>query len=551
MKKAFIILVCIAGTSFIMSSCKQKAVETPAAEISEIQKKVEEFAFYDLKSPDLIAQLSESEKQLIPIFIQIADIMDKIYWKQIMDDKSFIDTIQDPYVKDFIKINYGPWEHLNDFKPFVAGFGEKPRVCQFYPNDITEAEFDALNNPDKKSLYTVLRRNEDGTLKVVWYREEYKAELDRVCELLDQAIELAEDNGLKNYLIERKKAFQTDDYFASDMAWMDMKESKIDFVVGPIESYDDKFQGIKTSYESFILLKDVERSNNLSKYTSLLPNIQKELPCDPKYKTFVPGTSSDINVYDVIYYAGDCNAGSKTIAINLPNDDRVAGAKGTRRLQLRNSMQAKYDKIIIPIGDLVLTPEEKAKLNFDAFFWNVTLHEVSHGLGVKNTINGKGAVDKAMKTEGTAWEEAKADIVGLFLACKLINMGEITNITEEEAITTYITGLLRSVRFGFESAHGSANLMCFNYMMKNGAFQFNEEGKIIIDYDKSKTAIEGWANLILTTQGDGNFEFAQKYRKENAIYPTELKNCLDSINNAGIARDIRFNQGLEVLGLTK
>jgi hypothetical protein len=450
---------------------------------------------------------------------------------------------------DFVAINYGPWERLKENEPFVPGFGPKPDVCQYYPQDITLEEYEAYECPAKGNLYTVLRRNDDGSLKTVWYREEYKEELDKVCELLDQVIELAEDTGLKNYLIERRKAFQTDDYFASDMAWMDMKESKLDFIVGPIENYDDKFQEAKASYEGFVLVKDEARSKDLEKFVSMLPQLQKELPCKPEYKRFVPGTSSDLNVYSALFYGGDCNSGSKTIAINLPNDDRVATAKGTRRLQLRNTMQAKFDKILLPIGKLIIVPEQQKNLNFDAFFWNVTFHEVAHGIGIKNTINGKGSVDKALGTEKTSWEEAKADILGLFLVMKLIEMGEITNITAEDAMTTYIAGILRSVRFGAASSHGKANMMCFNFFEKAGAFTRNEAGQYVIDFDLAFKAMTDWAELIIITQGNGDFEFAKKYRAENGGITETLQADLDLVNNSGIPRDIRFNQGLKVLGL--
>ncbi|HPE40486.1 MAG TPA: Zn-dependent hydrolase [Bacteroidales bacterium] len=548
MKKMFILLTCFSGLLVCVSACKSKEKPT-VQEKSEIQKKVEEFAFVDLNAPELVANLSEKEKQMIPIFIQIADIMDQLFWKQTFGDKSILDTITDPFMKDFVKINYGPWERLNADKSFVPGYGPKPLGCQYYPLDMTQEEFDALADKNKNSLYTILRRDENNNLKVIWYKDFYKEEITKVCELLDQAIELAEDAGLRNYLIERKKAFLTDDYFASDMAWMDMKDSKIDFVVGPIENYDDKLYEAKAAYEAFILLKDVQKSADLAKFISFLPILQKELPCEPQYKTFVPGTSSDLNVYNAVYYAGDCNSGSKTIAINLPNDNRVAAAKGTRRLQLKNSMQAKFDKILLPIGNLIICPTQQKHLKFDAFFWNVTFHEVAHGLGIKQTIMGKKDIDEVMKDEKTSWEEAKADILGLFMVVKLIEKGEITNITKEDAVVTYIAGILRSVRFGASSSHGKANMMCYNFMEQNGAFTRNAEGQYVIDFAKSLEAMNKWAELIIKTQGDGNYEFAVQFRKENGTIKPSLQKDLDKINQAGIPRDIRFNQGIKQLGL--
>ncbi len=542
MKKHFIkfsALLLGAATFATTWSCTQQK-ESP------MKAKVDEFAPVELKS-DLVKGLNDKEKELVKIFFQIGKITDDLFWKQTFGDKSQLDTITDSYAKDFAMIQYGVWDRLDNNKPFISGYGEKLPVCNYYPHDITEEEFNAFDDENKDSWYTVIRRNDDGTLKSVWYHEEYAEEIGQMCALLEKAVALAENPGLKNYLEKRIEAFKTDDYLASDLAWMDMKDSKIDFVTGPIESYDDKFRETKTSYESFILLKDEERSKELAKFVSMLPALQKELPCAPEYKTFVPGTSSDLNVYDVVYYAGDCNAGSKTIAINLPNDDRVHALKGTRRLQLRNSMKAKFDKILMPIGELIITPDQQKNLKFDAFFWNVTFHEVAHGLGVKQTVNGKGSVDAAMGTEKTSWEEAKADILGLFMVTKLVEMGEITNITSEDAIVTYIAGILRSVRFGAASSHGKANMMCFNYMEKAGAFTRNDKGQYVIDFNKAKEAINGWAALILKTQGDGDVEFATKYRTENGTITPALQADLDKINSAGIPRDIRFIQGADVL----
>ena len=503
------------------------------------KEKVKDYAFYELKADQ--SHLTKSEKELIPIFIDIANIMDNLFWKQTYGDKEeLMKKLDDTYQKDYALINYGPWDRLDGNRPFVKGFGEKPDVCKYYPLDMTQKEFDACKDKNKNSLYTVLRRDEKGNLIVRWYHEEYKEEISKVCELLEKAIRITDNPEMKKYLTERKKAFETDDYYASDIAWMDMKNSNIDFVVGPIENYDDKFMEAKASYEAFVLVKDVERSKQLAHFVKMLPDIQKVLPCEPKYKTFVPGTESDLNVYNAIYYAGDCNSGSKTIAINLPNDDRVQAKKGTRRLQLRNSMQAKFDKIMMPIGKVVLNPDQMQYLNFDAFFWNVTFHEVGHGLGIKETVNGKGSVDDALKTEKTSWEEAKADILGLFIVCHLIDKGEITNIKKEEAITTFITGLFRSVRFGSASSHGKANMMCYNVMKEQGAFSRDENGIYTIDFKKAEKSVHYWADLILKTQGEGDFEFAQKFRQKYGNITPGLQKDLDRINSSGIPRDIRF-----------
>ena len=548
MKKSFLLIVLLLSAT-IMTAQDNKAKVLPEKNADKVRAekgKSDTYAPYRL-SADL-SHLTQSERELLPIFIEIANIMDDLFWKQTYGDKEqLMAQIDDPDTRTYAQINYGPWDRLNNNESFVKGFGAKPDVCKYYPLDMSEKEFAACKDQNKNSLYTVIRRDSKGHLIARWYHEEYKDEIGRVCELLEKAISIADNPEMKKYLSERKKAFETDNYYESDLAWMDMKNSNIDFVVGPIENYDDKFMEAKASYEAFVLVKDVERSKQLAHFVKMLPDIQKILPCDPKYKTFVPGTESDLNVYNAIYYAGDCNAGSKTIAINLPNDDRVQAVKGARRLQLRNSMQAKFDKIMLPIGKIVLNPKQMEHLKFDAFFWNVTFHEVAHGLGIKETINQKGSVDDAMKTEKTSWEEAKADILGLFIVCYLIDSKEITNITKEDAITTFIGGLFRSVRFGAASSHGKANMMCYNVMKEQGAFTRDANGIYTINYEKAEKAVQYWAGLILKTQGDGDFEFAKKFREKNGAMTPELQKDLDRINGAGIPRDIRFKQGLKYM----
>jgi hypothetical protein len=544
MKKRLLSVLMLGAVLF--ASCGNKTT-TQDENTATMQQKVDEFAMVQLTTD--VNKLNDKEKQLINIFFDIAEIMDELFWMQSYGDKADMEKIQDPATREFAMINYGPWERLDGMRPFVDGYGEKPLGANFYPKDMTKEEYDALQDENKGSLYTVIRRGEDGKLQVKWYREEYKAQIDKVCALLDQAIPLAEDAGLKKYLEERKKAFQTDDYFASDMAWMDMKSSHLDFVVGPIENYEDRLFGAKAAYEAFILVKDEEESAKLAKFTAMLHQLQKELPCDPKFKQEVPGTESDLNVYDVIYYGGDCNSGSKTIAINLPNDERVQLEKGARRLQLKNAMKAKFDKILYPIAENILSQEQLAKVKFDAFFYNVTFHEVAHGLGIKNTINGKGGVRQALGNQYSSWEEAKADILGLFMVCSLIDKGEITSISKEDAVTTFIAGILRSVRFGAASAHGVANMMCFNYFEDNKAFTKNAEGIYTINYDNAFKAINSWAAKILEIEGTGDIDGAKAYADKNGQIRKSLQETLDVINGKSIPKDIRYEQGKKVLGL--
>lgn len=520
-----------------------------AEEVNPLQQKVDEYAEYTLTTD--LSVLSEKEKQLLPIFVQIAEIMDDLYWEQAFgtENRKALDTISDPAMKAFALLNYGAWDRLGEEKCFIPSFGERPAGANFYPTDMTKAEFDALQDPEKTSQYTIIRRDENGKLKVIPYREAYKEQLAKVDSLLGEAIALAEDEGLKNYLTKRRKAFQTDDYYLSDLAWMDMKQSKLDFVVGPIENYEDALYGYKTAYEAFILVKDEKWSNDLAKYVKMLPELQSKLPCDPKYKPAMKGGESDLNVYDVIYYAGDCNAASKTIAINLPNDERIHESKGARRLQLKNAMRAKFDMICTPIAEQVICDEQLDNVKFDAFFSNVCFHEVAHGLGIKQTLTGKGNLREALKEQYSAWEESKADICGLFITQTLIEKGEMTGITVEDAYVTFIAGIFRSVRFGATEAHGIANMMCFNFLQDKGAFTCDANGKYKIDVEKMRVAMNEWAALILQTEGEGDYDFAKKYAAENGKVRPELQKALDVIAGANIPRDIRFNQGVKALGL--
>jgi hypothetical protein len=382
------------------------------------------------------------------------------------------------------------------------------------------------------------------------YHEAWKQEVTRASDLLLQAAELAEDAGLKNYLEKRARALLTDHYYESDMAWMDMKNNTIEFIVGPIENYEDQLYGYKTAHESFILIKDKEWSEKLEKYAALLPGLQEALPCEPPYKNETPGVDSDMNVYDAIYYAGDCNAGSKTIAINLPNDEKVRQDKGSRKLQLKNSMQAKFDKILVPISDLLIAEDQRKHVKFDAFFENTMFHEVAHGLGLGNTVDKSSTVREALKDAYTSIEESKADILGLWCVYQLNKMGELGEKEMMDNFVTFMAGIFRSVRFGAASAHGKANMMRFYYFQEAGAFERDAAtGTYRVDFEKMKEAMFSLSELVLTIQGDGDYGTAKKMLDEKGFIRAELQKDLDRIEEAGIPRDIVFEQGAEVLGL--
>lgn len=536
----------------IAPGCKQKPVSdnsaTDTTAMSEMQKKVNDYAIVKLTTD--MSKLTDKEKQMIPILIEIAQIMDDIFWEQTFGDKNaLLDTIKDPFTKQFVAINYGPWDRLGENKPFIQGIGEKPKGANFYPKDMTKDEFEKWNDANKASQYTLIRRNPDNSLKSIWFHEAYAEKTKKASDLLLKAADLAEDQGLKKYLTLRSKALLTDDYFESDMAWMDMKTNTLDLVVGPIENYEDELFGYKAAHESSVLVKDKEWSLKLAKYAAMLPDLQKELPCDPKYKKEVPGTDSDLNAYDILYYAGNSNCGGKTIAINLPNDEKVQLAKGSRRLQLKNAMQAKFDKILVPIADVLIDPSQRKNIKFDAFFGNVMFHEVAHGLGIKKSLNGKGTIRQTLKEQYSGWEEAKADVVGLWMVSWLIGKGELTGITVEDAYVTYMAGLIRSVRFGAAEAHGKANMMCFNFFEDKKAFSKNADGTFKVDIEKTRQAVNEWSAFILSVEGDGDYNKAVNYMKANGLVRPDLQTGLDKLKTANIPKDVVFDQGKAALGL--
>ncbi len=456
-------------------------------------------------------------------------------------------SIDDPATKQYAIINYGPWDELDGLKPFVEGWGEKPKGANFYPHDMTKAEFEKLENRDKKSQYTILTRDDGGNLQVQWYHEAYAAGIEKAASLLEKAAALAENKSFRNYLKLRAKALRTDDYFESDMAWLDVQNNDIDFVVGPIENYTDALYGYKTAFEAFILIKDRVWSERLQKYAKFLPQLQKELPVDAKYKQDVPGSNVDLNAYDAVYYAGDCNNGSKTIAINLPNDERVQLQKGSRKLQLKNAMRAKFEKILVPIANILISPGQRKHIKFDAFFANTMFHEVAHGMGVKNTINGKGTARRALKEQYSALEEGKADILGLYLVTKLNEMGEYKDVELMDNYVTFMASIFRSVRFGASSAHGKANMIRFNFFKEKGAFTKNEDGTYSIDFEKMKAAATQLTQIILKLQGDGDYEGAKKLVAEQGVIKKDLQKDLDRLTQAGIPVDVTFKQGYDVL----
>ncbi len=548
MKNLFILCSVIAIAFLSCTSKKNEKSETLNHFDSLVNTRIQIYDTFKLNAD--LSKLKPYELKMLPLLIEAAQIMDDLFWKQAYGDKdALLKNCKTDNMRRFAEINYGPWDRLDGDKPFMEGVGAKPEGANIYPKDITKEGLDKSNLPDKLGMYSLVKRDKAGKLYTVPYHEEYKTELTKAANLLLQAAELSEDASLKKYLKLRAEALITSNYKPSDLAWLDMKTNGIDIIIGPIEVYEDKLFNARAAFESYVLIKDMEWSKRLSHYVSFLGELQSGLPVDEKYKKEKPGTDSELNAYDVVFYAGDCNAGSKTIAVNLPNDEEVQTTKGTRRSQLKNVMKAKFEKILVPLANELISPEQRKHITFDAFFATTMFHEVAHGLGIKNTINGKGTVRKALGELGSALEEGKADILGLYMIDKLFAKGEIKEGVLMDYYVTFLASIFRSVRFGASSAHGQANMVRFNYFKDKGAFTKNADGTYSVNLEKMKEATNSLSALILKLQGDGDAKGVEELMKKMGKVSTELQADLDKLKAKNIPVDIIFVQGKGVLGL--
>lgn len=541
-------LLFLVGTLGFLTACNQSAEnETASADSLQhyVDKRIQVYEPVELTTD--LAQLTENEKKVLPLLIKAAEVMDELFWLQAYPQRdSLLEGITDEKTKAFLAINYGPWDRLNGNKPFIEGVGEKPLGAFFYPSDMTKEEFE--DSGLEHSMYSVIRRDANGKLVAIPYSEAFNLQLSTAADYLRQAAAASDNEAFKKYLLLRAAALLADDYDLSDRAWLDMKNNTLDIIIGPIENYEDKLFNSKAAFESYVLVKDKEWSGRLAKYVAMLPDLQKGLPVDPAYKKENPGTDSELNAYDVVYYAGDCNSGSKTIAVNLPNSETIQQEKGTRRSQLKNAMRAKFDKILLPISNVLIDPQQRDFITFDAFFSNVMFHEVAHGLGVKQTINGKGFVREALQEQYSWLEECKADVLGLYMVTELLEQGELEGRIEEY-YTTFMAGILRSVRFGASSAHGQANMMSFNFFEGKGAFKKNDKGYYQVDYEKFGQAMDELGGMILKAQGDGDKARVESFQQEYGVIKNTLRADLDRLTKNDIPVDIVFEQGIDVLGL--
>ena len=558
MKTKLIVSAILLAT--LLSACEkeqqttvdQPAEQTPIAvsDSTETEQPSRFDIYADVGLTTDLSHLSDGQKQMVGLLIDAGKITDDIFWQQVWGDKDeLLNSIEDPKARRFAFYNYGPWDRLAADQSFIESYGPRPPGARFYPQDMTKSEFEAWQQEGKDGLYSIVKRDANDALVLVPYSKAFESQINEIAELLTQASALAEDEEFAAYLKLRAQALKTDDYQASDMAWMDMKNNPIELVIGPIETYQDALYGYRAAFETFVLIKDPVWSERLARFAKYMPDLQRGLPVDEAYKAEVPGSDADLNAYDLAYCAGDCNSGAKTIAINLPNDEEVQLAKGARRLQIKNSMLAKFNQILMPISNELIAEDQRQHITFDAFFGNTMFHEVAHGLGIKNTLDGSGTVRQALKEHSSALEEGKADILGLYMVQKLREMDEITEGELMDNYVTFLAGIFRSVRFGASSAHGRANMIRFNYFNDAGAFSRNPDtGHYRVNVSEFEQAIKNLGNDILVLQGDGDYDKVAAFVVEMGNVSAQLQADLNRLDALSIPVDIVYQQGREVLG---
>ena len=450
----------------------------------------------------------------------------------------------------YFQINMGPWSLLDNNALFIESAPkEKPAGANYYPENMTREEFSKwISGLDEKErekatgFFYVIRRSEDGTMQSIPYSKEYRTWLEPASQLLKEAAQVTDNITLKNFLTLRADAFISNDYYASDVAWMEL-DAPIELTIGPYETYMDELFNYKAAFEVFVTLRDEAESAKLEKFSGYLQEIENNLPFDAKYRNPKLAAMSPIRVVDVIYTAGEGNRGVQTAAYNLPNDERVIREKGSKRVMLKNMQEAKFDKVLIPISQKVLAESQQKNVSFDAFFTHILAHELMHGLGPHNiVVNGKETnVRQELKELYSAIEEAKADITGLFALQFLIDKGLLDKKLEEEMYTTYLASMFRSVRFGINEAHGKGVAIQFNFLMDEGAIKFDETaGTFSIDNLKIKNAVKILAGKILTIEAEGSYTKAKALIEKYAVIRPAMQKGLDKLGSIPIDIEPQF-----------
>ena len=532
----------------ILTGCETRR-ESSMQEIEILKQKIARFTPTEIRYDASL--LNERQKKVVEKLYQAARIIDDIFLDQVYShNREILAQLEqsnkeiDRLRLELFKIMFGPFDRLDHNKPFI-GDKPKPLGANFYPEDMTREEFETWirNHPEDEKAFTsevTMIRRQDGKLVAIPYSQYYQTELTRAAQLLREAADYADNPTLKRYLLTRADAFQSNDYYESDMAWMDLKNHTIEVVIGPYEVYEDELFNYKASFEAFITLVDPQESAKLARFARYLVDIEKHLPIPDRYKNFQRGLESPIVVVQEVFTAGDTKAGVQTLAFNLPNDERVRKAKGSKKVMLKNVSEAKFRKLLIPIAREVLAEDQLPYVTFVAFFNHTLMHEISHGVGPGFiTVNGrKTEVKKELKETYSTIEECKADVLGMYNNIFMIEKGEYPPDFERQVWATFLAGIFRSVRFGINEAHGAGNAIIFNYLLEQGGYQYDpDQKKVRVNFEKIYDAVENLANRLLTIQATGDYAAAKELIAQYGVMSPTMQTLTERLSEIPV--DIR------------
>lgn len=512
-------------------------------DIQMLKGKISQFVPVELKYDSTL--LDQKEKMVVGKLYLASKIMDDIFQDQAYSKNAAVKTKLessngrfDKLALEYFNIMSGPFDRLDNDKPFY-GKEKKPLGANFYPPKMSKDEFNQWINTHPKdkdaftSELTVIRKDKGG-LKAIPYSIFYKDKLDKASRLLKEAAEFCENPSLKKYFLLRAEAFGSNDYFDSDMAWMDVKDSKIEVVIGPYEVYEDNLFNYKAAFESYVTIKDPVESRKLEKFASYLSEIEDHLPIGQQYKNTGRGSESPMMVVNEIYSGGNANAGVQTLAFNLPNDEKVREAKGSKKVMLKNVHEAKFEKLLLPIANIVLEKDQLQYVTFEGFFNHSLMHEMSHGVGPGTiTVNGvKTEVKKELKETYSTLEECKADILGMYNNIFMIEKGVYKKDFDKETYITFLASIFRTVRFGINEAHGGGNAIIYNYLLENGGYEYNSKTeKVSVNLEKIYPALKDLANKVLMIQATGNYDGAKIFIAKYAVLSPSMEKLRNKLSN--------------------
>lgn len=537
----------------LIPACTTEAPSEPPVNTSAtpLDSKIARFDPVDI-SADLSA-LPPNERQALDAMVEAARLIDGLFLQQVWADNPSLllklagDTSAEGKARlHYFLINKGPWSRLDENAPFIDGVGPKPPQANFYPADATKEEVEkwmnTLRGADRQlalGFFSTIRRNASGSLMAVPYSVEYQNTLTEAAALLRRAAALTTQPTLKRFLELRADAFRSNDYYASDVAWMEL-DASIEPTIGPYETYEDGWFGYKAAFEAFITLRDDAETQKLNVFSGELQGLEDALPIDPKYRNPKIGAMAPMRVVNVVFSAGDGNRGVQTAAFNLPNDDRVIREKGSKRVMLKNTQEAKFKHVLTPIAQVAIAPADRDKISFDAFFTHILMHELMHGLGPHVVHGTETPVREALKDTYSALEEAKADISGLWALARLADKGTVSKEVARTMYTTFLASSFRSIRFGLTSAHGRGQVLQLNYLLDNGAVVVNADGTFSIVDTRIGEAVANLTRDILTLQAVGDYNAAQQMLKTMVVVRPQVQAVLDKLTNVPVDIEPRF-----------